>query len=147
MSTNVIVTHACGHGHARDLSDTAASQRPDKAKQRAKPVSKERKAEWEAHRQAALEDAQRMNLPPLQGSDKQIGYGTELRYDLLRGLYDELMQSGRMSEDEYDEKVTVLARRINRAKFWLDHKESSTEDLLTDLADPGDQNIGTENPY
>ncbi|GAA2186057.1 hypothetical protein GCM10009786_05120 [Leucobacter alluvii] len=164
-TTNIIVTHACGHAHARDLSDTAASLRSDKAKwwatqeckpcnaetfaarQRAKPVSAEVKAARAARLQTALDDAQRMNLPPLQGSEKQIPYGTELRYDALRLLYEELVQSERMTEDEYDEKVTTLARRINRAKFWIEHKESSVDDFLLDLADPGDQNIGTENPY
>jgi len=164
-STITIVTHACGHAHARDLSDTAASLRSEKARwwatqeckacrietwkaqQRAKPLSKERQAEHAAHHQAALEDAQRLNLPPLQGSEKQVGWGTDLRYDALRNLYEELVQSERMTEDEYDEQVITLARRINRAKFWIDHKESSVDEFLLDLTDPGDQNIGTENPY
>lgn len=163
--TGTIVTHKCGHAHARDLSDTAASQRAKKAewwstqecktcaaetwkaKQRAKPLSKERKAEHAAHRQAALEDAQQLNLPPLQGSEKQVRWGTDLRYDALRKLYEELVQSERMTEDEYDEQVITLARRTNRAKFWIDHRESSVDDFLLDLTDPGDQNIRTENPF
>lgn len=163
--TGTIVAHKCGHAHARDLSDTAASLRAKKAewwstqecktcaaetwkaKQRAKPLSKERKAEHAAHRQAALEDALRLNLPPLQGSEKQVGWGTDLRYDALRNLYEELVQSERMTEDEYDDQVITLARQINRAKFWIDHKDSSVDDFLLDLTDPGDQNIGTENPY
>ncbi|WP_200328969.1 hypothetical protein [Leucobacter sp. L43] len=100
-----------------------------------------------ARLRTALDDAQRMNMPPLQGSEEQIPYGTELRYDALRLLYEELVQSERMTEDECDEKVTTLARRINRAKFWIEHQESSVDDILRDLADPGDQNIGTENPF
>ncbi len=88
-----------------------------------------------------------MNMPLLQGSEKQIPYGTSLRYDALQLLHEELVQSERMAEDEYDEKVTTLARRINRAEFWIEHKESSVDDFLLDLADPGDQNIGTENPF
>ncbi|WP_053353935.1 hypothetical protein [Leucobacter musarum] len=157
-----IVTHACGHSQVRDLSDTAKSQRAEKRDwwatqkcracsteewKRSRPMSAEFKAKLEARKQEAFDDAERQGLSPLQGTDKQVGFATEVRYKILTELYDELVQSGQMTEDEYEEKVVVLARRINRARFWLDHKESSTEVLLEDLEDPGAQNIGTENPF
>ena len=164
MATQTVfpVEHSCGHAQDRDLVDTAASLRADKATWwetqictdclRAKPrpprkVSKETRAMWNELSEAAREDQERMNLPPLQGSVKQIPWGTDERFKLLRNLYEELVQSEQLSEDEYDEQVTVLAHRIDWATWWIDHKDSATDDLLQDLKDPGTQFIGTENPY
>ncbi|MFD5600808.1 hypothetical protein ACFWHR_12230 [Leucobacter sp. NPDC058333] len=163
MSSQTVfeISHSCGHEQERDLSETAASLRPKKAEwwetqictdclratPRKRTISKELRAEWNAKRESAYEDQERMNLPPLQGSEKQIPWGTEERFTLLRDAYEELVQSEQLSEDEFDAEVIEPARRIDKARWWIDHKGSSLADLRTDLKDPGEQFLGSENPF
>lgn len=71
------------------------------------------------------------------------------RYNLFRSVYDDLVQSGELSEDEFDERVLTPAKRIDRAGWWIDNRDASAAELLELVADPGDRasTSGNENPY
>lgn len=54
-----------------------------------------------------------------------------------------------MSEQEYVSKVLTPARLIDRSSWWIDNRETSSENLPELLADPGLTEAGTttENPF
>lgn len=133
MSATVEITFKCGHVEDRDLSAKPAGERRRYAEwlsstacrscwQRSskRTQSKEFKARAEQEVQAALEDQKKMGLPPLAGAEKQVAWGLTSRYNLFRSVYDDLVQSGELSEDEFDERLLTPAKRIDRAGWWID---------------------------
>lgn len=83
--TEYDITHSCGHSEVSDLSDVPAGRRAGRVawledrpcfncfrKKSSRKVSQERRDEFAALHQEALEDQERSELPPLRGSDKQI---------------------------------------------------------------------------
>ncbi|MGJ0202772.1 hypothetical protein NHL51_01255 [Leucobacter sp. gxy201] len=162
IPTTFTIQHKCGHEEDRDLSNVPAGQRAGKAEWwSSKPcfecfkrtsdrkVSKERQAERDALKQEAAEDQQRSNLPILQGSEKQVSWGMEERFKLLRDAYTDLVQEGDMSEEEFEEQVLEAARKIGPAKWWIDNRESTSSMMIDLLADPGlrPDEYATENTY
>lgn len=156
------IEFVCGHVEDRDLSAKPAGDRAGFAGWLAKSkctscwqrsskreVSKEVAAEREAKRQAVREDQERSQLPLLQGSDKQVSWAADVRYVQLQAVYAELVESDGLSDDEFDSQVLELARKVDRAKWWIDHKDADVTELLELLADPGTSASGTlnENPY
>lgn len=157
-----MITHVCGHAQARDLSTDPATKRAAKAKwwatqtctaclkaqpRRRMPVSREVQAERDRRKQEALADQEASNLPPLHGSEKQLDWALRVRFELIQTAYEDLVQSEALTEDEFDAQVLVPARRVSTARWWLDVKDNSTEDLIRDLADVGEEHLGTENPF
>lgn len=158
IPTTYAITHKCGHTQDRDLSDVAAGQRAGKVEQwsdglcstcyvkkKKKAGVAERKNVWDAQHQEALDDQVRSNLPILGGSDKQIPWATDIRYKLLRGAYEELVQDGDQSETDFEERVLEPARGIGGAKWWIDNREATSEMIIELLADPGLEQDACEN--
>lgn len=156
------IEFACGHVEDRDLSAKPAGDRAGFASWLAKTkwtscwqrsskreVSKEVAAERESKLQAVREDQERSQLPLLQGSDKQVPWATDVRYGLLQAAYAELVEIGGLSDDEFDSQVLEFARKVDRAKWWIDNKDVDVTELLELLADPGSSASGTlnKNPY
>lgn len=154
------ITHACGHTETRDLSDVAAGQRAGKApwwagrpcfgcfkKSSKRKISKEIQFERDALRQEAIADQERSRLPFLRGSDKQIAWAIDERFKLPRAAYEDLLQAGDMSEDDFESDILALARRVDVAKWWIDNREPTSEMMLELLADPGVEAGVNENPY
>lgn len=160
IPTTYDITHSCGHSESRDLSDVPAGQRAGKvawwsekpcftcfrAKNR-RTLSKEVQAERDAKHEDALADQERSGLPILRGSDKQVKWAIDTRYDLLRGAYTDLVEEGELDEAGFEEQVLELARRIDLAKWWIDNREATSSMLLELLADPGVDAGVNENPY
>lgn len=158
-----MITHVCGHTQARDLSKDPASKRGAKAEwwstqtctaclkaqpRRKMPVSREVQAERDKRMQEALADQEASNLPPLnRGSEKQRDWALRVRFELIQTAYADLVQSEEITEDEFDEQVLAPARRIDTARWWLDVKDNTTEELIRDLADVPEEALGTENPF
>lgn len=162
MSAVVEITFKCGHVEDRDLSAKPAGERRRYAdwlsstacsscwqRSSKRTQSKEFKARVEQETQAALEDQKKMGLPPLVGAQKQVAWGLTSRFHLFRSAYDELVQSGELTEDEFDEKILTPAKRIDRAGWWIDNRDASATELLELIADPGERAStgGNENPY
>lgn len=150
VATEYEVEFKCGHIEDRDLSHKPAGERAGFAKwlagqdcnacwQRSnhKKDSVEFKKKREAELAEAEEEAQRLNLAVLSGSEKQVPWAMQIRQKMLRESYSDLVESGHMSEAEYDVAIMNTARLIDRAKWWIDNKDCSVEDLPELLADPG----------
>jgi len=157
-----MITHSCGHAQARDLSADPASKRTAKATwwterictaclkaqpRRKTPPSAEVRAEREQRRRDALADQEASNLPPLRGSESQQNWALTVRYELIQAAYEGLVQSEQLTEDEFDEQVLVPVRRVDYAGWWIDVKDNTTEELLSDLTDVNDKFLASENPY
>ncbi|MWJ38168.1 hypothetical protein, partial [Clavibacter michiganensis] len=93
-------------------------------------------------------DAERDGLPvDLVGTEKQVPWALRIRAELIRGAYEALVESGELSDAEFEEQVLVTARPLDRARWWIDNKDAAAEDLPELLADPGtiDAGASTEN--
>lgn len=162
MSATFTIDHRCGHSAERDLSNKIAGERRRFAKWLSGELctscwkkSEDRKdsEEFAAHKAAKLEEAradqERFGLPILTGSDGQIKWGLTSRHALLRAAYAEQVEAGEMSEDEFDQQILEPAKQIDFAGWWIDNRESSTEELIGLVNDPGERasSGGNENPY
>lgn len=133
----------CGHEGTASLADVPLAKRlrridwlktegtcgacfAKKAGQRRKQESREA-ARWAAEHR----------LPPLNGSDKQIDFAESLRQDILTDAYTQLVESGRMSDEDYAEKIEAKVLKIHSARFWIDAQNTTAEDLagVLDTAD------------
>ncbi|WP_053384996.1 hypothetical protein [Leucobacter celer] len=70
-----------------------------------------------------------------------------MRYELLRDAYTGLVQEGEHSEDDFEDQVLEPARKIGRAKWWIDNRDSTSAMLIELLADPGTEPDENENPW
>ena len=160
------IEHACGHTQDRDLSNVPTEQRRNKAwgwsqqpctecfkKASSRKLSREFQqkvaSERAAEREAALADQARSGLPLLRGSDKQQAWALTVRFNMLKGAYEEFVAAGRMTETEFEESVLEPARRIDLASWWIDQRKTSAEALPTHLSSPGlaEDEFANENPF
>lgn len=162
VAATVAVTYTCGHTEPRDLSHKPAGERARLAKwygakfvcsacfvpEGGGETPQERDARRAAEQAELTAEAARDGLPvDLVGSDKQIGWAIRVRQELFRGAYETLVQTDTLTEDEFTAQVLTAARPLDRARWWIDNRDTAPADLPELLADPGTMGDGatTEN--
>ncbi|OIV35439.1 hypothetical protein BIV57_21550 [Mangrovactinospora gilvigrisea] len=160
VPTHFDVEHLCGHSLTHDLSDKRADERAGFARWLGRRpctdcwrAAKDAESETPEHRATrhAAEHAEArawskdQHLPPLEGSDSQIGFGEVMRRKMLTAAYQALVLDGQMSETDW-EQVEERARRVGLARWWLDNKELAPELLPELLEASGEDGRGCENP-
>lgn len=153
------VIRKCGHREMVDVSDKKPRNRESYAKWLEKQVCKdcfikakkaENKKEWLLEqKKMILDDEQRLALPKLEGSEKQVGWGRQVRVKILRAAYEELVEAGELSDTEFDNQIIDPALQVVKASWWIDEREEPAttlaERLKTALEDGSLSD--TENPY
>lgn len=162
IKTEWDITYKCGHSGTRDLSAKPAGERAGYAEWLAKTdcfdcfkgkksrgISAELKAERAAEETQAREEAERLALAVLRGSEKQVAWAMRVRHELLIGAYHELVDAGQLDDADYDELIIAKAKLIDRAGWWIDNREMAPGDLPELLADPGvlAEAASSENPF
>lgn len=162
----------CGHTEEKDLSHKPADRREGFAQWLATngtctPCWREEqglpprtewvddKQEWlrrkrEKEDQAAHEWAQQFNMPALSGSDKATAWAARVRHQTMRTLYTWAVEENN-APDDY-ELAEEAARGIDRASWWLDHRDQTddpetTLELLHTAASTDDEARDCENPF
>ncbi|MGY4923695.1 hypothetical protein [Streptomyces sp. 900105755] len=84
----------------------------------------ESKADWLAKKrvaeQAEAEEwSTRYRMPPLEGTDRAITWGTRCRHQLMAAAYTALVVEGTTGEAEWA-AIEDAARPLTRAGWWLD---------------------------
>ena len=99
--------------------------------------------------EVAADNAKKLELPELEGSDKQLAWAPIFRNDLIIDAHSDLTEGedAPMTEEEFDARILTPARSITRAGWWMDNSDADSEDLeelVSTALDEGDTN---ENPY
>src|SRR5690349_16797870 len=156
------ITHSCGHIQERNLSDRPADRRAGFAEWLAKQEctdcwkaaragNEQDKAAWlaakRAEEQAESEAwSQQYRMPPLEGSERAVAWGTRCRHKLTSAAYTALVVEGDMNEADWEE-IEEAARSITRAAWWIDQRTCDPADLPELLQAATEADRPTENPY
>lgn len=156
------IDHECNHSQQHDLSHKKPHERAGFAqwlgtknctdcfrKQQNSHDDGLTKDEWIAERrrieaQDALIWSENHELPDLEGTEKQVPYAVQVRMILLQDASDSL------DGVDFEELILVPARRISAARWWLDQKDSDSDDLaelLESAVSDVHADIGSENPF
>jgi hypothetical protein len=155
--TKWLVSHACGHQETHDLGGKPADKRAGYAAWLARTdcracwqASRTPSKEWLAEQAAELDTWETTaEMPPLEGSEKAVTWGRQCRHDLLVGAYSALVtDAADLDDDSWLAQVEIPARRIGRASWWIDNRDTDTVDILELLeVAQGDETAGIcENP-
>jgi hypothetical protein len=166
IATTVSIKYKCGHTQATDLSKVPAGRRKAHAyglglnRICGRCFIKENAAgreTWLAERNAqALAEAESFEadhqLPPVEGSEKQIPWATRVRYELLSTALQALTVDAdeTLSAEDFEERILVPARAITRARWWIDNGDADAEDveeLVNTALEDADDHVETENPF
>jgi len=155
VKTTWDVTHICGHEQAHDLSAKRVSERAGYARwlstkdcgdcyfaKRDASAGQDREA-WLASKRAEEAAATetwetKAGMTPLMGSPKAVGWATRVRHQLLSAAYD----VAGPTDDEFEARVLVPARRITSASWWIDQRDADAEDIAELVVDAGDDPRG-----
>lgn len=154
------ITHACGHTADRDLSSKPAAKRDGLAKWWAERDCfdcwrgerglgpRMSRDEWIAQQRAKAEKwAADNRMPELVGTEGQVAFANRVRYTAMLGLYTWAVEEEN-SDPETFAVVEEIARTVDRAPWWLDHREDieeSPETLLELLQTAATDGIACEN--
>lgn len=83
--------------------------------------------EKEKMRQAMEEMEKDLELPKLEGSEKQVRWARELRYKFLKSLKTYRKKYEMVSLEDINSMV--------QAKFWIDHRNEGTYDIARNISD------------
>ena len=83
--------------------------------------------EKEKMRQAMEEMEKDLELPKLEGSEKQVRWARELRYKFLKSLKTYRKKYEMVSLEDINSMV--------QAKFWIDHRNEDTYDIARNISD------------
>ncbi|MYV98754.1 hypothetical protein [Streptomyces sp. SID3343] len=162
VQTTWTVDHACGHSAANDLSHKSADERSGFARwlatrgcgdcwRAARAGDDADKGAWLEARRAAEREAadawtQRYAMPPLEGTERAVAWGTRCRHILVSAAYTALVVEGELAEDDW-QGVEEAARTVTRAGWWIDQRDSAPDDLpeLVEAATGRDR--PSENPF
>lgn len=156
------IEHACGHTTDVDLSDRPADRRAGYARwltardcaecwRASREEDSGSTAEWLANKRAeeAAETAswtEQYRMPPLDGSERAVGWAARCRHQLVTASYTALVAEGGMDEAEW-QAIEEAVRPLTRAGWWIDNRDADPADLpeLLEAADEADQ--PSENPH
>lgn len=150
------INFECGHSETRDLSDKPAGKRKSFAnwlsQQNCFSCWKEETKDERAaqRREAAAQNAVKLGLPELEGSEKQLEWAPIFRDSVIQNAHEELCrgEDAALTEEEFEERIMSHARMITRAGWWMDNSESEPEDLeelVSTALDDEDVVNGSEN--
>lgn len=133
------IEFTCGHTEECDLSSEPAGNRAGLAKWKAthhecsscysKARKNEKREERRVRDKADLEPFEvKHAMPELIGSEKQLPWARPARMHLVEGAWQKLVPEV-LSENEFEEQVTDLARRVVSVRFWIDNERADFEDL------------------
>ncbi|WP_030253103.1 hypothetical protein [Streptomyces violens] len=156
------VDHACGHSMEVDLSARPADQRAGYARWLAdrdctdcwratREEGIESTAEWLAKKRAeeaakAERWAEQYRMPPLEGSERAVGWATRCRHQLVATAYTALVSEGELGEDAW-EAIEDAVRPVTRAGWWIDNRDADPADLPELIEAAADVDRPTENPH
>lgn len=137
VQTTFEIEFACGHKETRDLSDKPAGKRKGFANWLA---GKDCLACWregtkdqrtKARREAAAANAQKLDLPDLDGTENQLMWAPIFRDSVIQNAHEELCrgEDAAMSEEEFESRIMSHARMITRAGWWMDNSDAEPGDL------------------
>ncbi|MDJ1132002.1 hypothetical protein [Streptomyces iconiensis] len=156
------IDHACGHTCDVDLSERPADRRAGYARwlasrdcsacwRASKDQDSESKAVWLANKRAeeaaeAETWVERYRMPPLDGSERAVGWAARCRHQLVTAAYTTLVTEGEMDEAEW-QAIEKAVRPLTRAGWWIDNRDAEPADLpeLLEAADEADR--PSENPH
>lgn len=132
--TSETISFQCGHKYTVTLHGSPARVRQAREQMASQDCT-------DCYRTAryliALKTAQKLNLPPLQGSNRQIEWAEQIRATALQDLmawevyWDEflakLQEIGITDEDAY---CVIQLKEMVSAKFWIEHKKYDLFQLL-----------------
>lgn len=156
IPTTFDIDFACGHTEERDLSSKPAGKRKGLANWLATKNCSEcnRKENADEYKeklyQNALNNQISLELPPLEGTEKQLRWATTSRNTVLMAAFEEFVRGEHalMDEEAFDAQFLVPARTIVAARWWIDYRDTEPSDLKecldTALEETSDVN---ENPY
>jgi len=147
FATHWRVEHTCGHEQVHDLTN-----KPEGARTRVAAWLAGRKCtdcklaeqqdptrrDWRAARREQLlaqigEWEARVDMPPLEGSEKSVAWGREVRFKLLATTFDYFNEEGH-DEAEFIVRVELPATEVTSATWWIEHRDTlaiDVEALLT----------------
>ncbi|CDR10545.1 hypothetical protein [Streptomyces iranensis] len=156
------IDHACGHTTQADLSDRAADRRAGYARwltsrdcsecwRASRGQDSESTAEWLANKRAeeaaeAEKWAEQYRMPPLDGSERAVGWAARCRHQLVSAAYSALVLEGETDEGEW-EAIEEGVRLLTRAGWWIDNRDSEPADLPELLEAAGEADRPSENPH
>ncbi|MEI5525262.1 hypothetical protein WB388_32115 [Streptomyces brasiliscabiei] len=154
--------HPCGHTTTVDLSDRPADRRAGYARwlagrdctdcwKASRDNDAEEKETWlenkRAQEQAEADNwAKQYRMPPLDGTDRAVAWGSRCRHQLMAAAYTALVLEGDTTEPEW-EALEDTARTVTRAGWWIDQREAEPGDLPELLQAASAADRPTENPY
>lgn len=156
------IDHACGHSTDVDLSERPADRRAGYARwlasrecsacwRASKDADSESKAEWLANKRAeeaaeAESWAEQYRMPPLDGSERAIGWASRCRHQLVTAAYTALVAEGEMDETKW-RAIEAAVRPLTRAGWWIDNREAEPADLPELLEAAREADRPSENPH
>ena len=162
VKTRWQITYSCGHQGERDLSDRAADRRAGFADwlsrqqctdcwRSSKDEDQQDREQWLAAKREAEQaesDAwsQRYRMPPLEGTDRAVGWGVRCRHQLTSAAYTALVLEGDTAEEDWEE-LEEQARTVTRAGWWIDQRDADPADLPELLQAATSADRPTENPH
>ena len=158
IQTEYKIKLACGHTETRDLSDRPAGKRSSfkrwlEQHGDCKKCWKAKNADelYKKEAEAANDFTRDQELPDLTGSEKQLKWANIFRFSVLDHAHQKLVEEGELSEEDFEERIMVHARKITFASWWFDNKDNDPEDLeelvSNAIDEEPDKVIETENPY
>jgi hypothetical protein len=162
VKTKWTVEHTCGHTASVDLSDRPADRRAGYVRwlagrdctdcwKASRDNDAQEKAAWLENKRAEKQAeagawAEQHRMPPLDGTDRTVAWGSRCRHQLMSAAYAALVLEGDTTEPEW-EAVEGAARTVTRGGWWIDQREAESGDLPELLQAVGDADRSTENPY
>lgn len=113
------VTHTCGHEERVNLIGKYTER-----ERRLEQMSRQACTECyrEAQRQVAQEQADKMQLPVLTGTEKQVAWALKLRGDVI----DEIERLLRVGPEDGAAKarraLSKALQELTKASWWIDHR-------------------------
>jgi hypothetical protein len=152
VKTKWLVEHECGDDETHDLSGKRPSERAGyarwlKSKECSRCWRKSSGEEygasgerWLAERRSEEAIAigtweRRSAMPALDGSEKSIPWGSQVRYQLLAAVWRTFVLTGELSLEEFTERFEVPTRCATSASWWIDQRDTDPRDLEELLCD------------
>ena len=152
------VEHSCGHEREHDLNDKRPSERAGYARWlatkdcsdcwracRDKHNSKDKErwlGERRAEEAATIECWERScAMPALDGSDKAVAWGSQIRHQLVVAAHDHAQSIG-VSGDDFGQQVEAPCRRITSASWWIDQRDAAVQDEAELVVDAASNPLG-----
>ena len=159
VATKYKIKFTCGHSEIKDLSDTPAGKRANKATWMGKNFSCNKCFKAQGQQELAKDNAEMLaeaevfeeenDLPELEGSEKQIPWATRIRYTTLAaGLEHEQASEERINE------ILEAARTLTKCGWWIDYKDMDPDEVYEVVTtgavtakQKAEETIETENPF